>query len=305
MHNKLKRLLCILGYTFDKDIKCRKINNTYEIIKDDKIIKLSNKHKVYLMDFVQEFSYYFNAVEPTIIDGYYVVDYSTPRLHTLKGYLLHKVVFPSIPEPIDTTNQYIEFADLNEYSIVIDLGAYSGLTSLLFDQQITKYNSNAQGKVISVEADIFNMSCLIQNIECYKAKTNRNIEYVFSAISNSDGYEKFLADGAMGANSNFTNIFRNANKYQIPSITLNSLAKRFALNKVDFIKCDVEGAEKYIFQDKKFFEKYSPKIIIEPHIINGVLTTDSVIQTLHSYNYECKIIKQNGSSLPLIECIRT
>jgi FkbM family methyltransferase len=304
MLDKIKRLLCLLSFSTNLNIKIKKINGYYEISKNDQIIKISSRHRIYIFDIVENFDYYFSAVEPTFINGISLVDYSGFSSQIVKGYSLHKIIFPSIPEPIETTEQYLQFANLHENSIVIDLGAYSGLTSLIFDRKISESNSNAKGKVIAVEADIFNFSCLIQNIQSYKFSTNRNIEVLFSAISNKNGFENFLADGAMGANSNFTGLFRQAQKIKVPSLTLNSLAERYKLDRVDFIKCDIEGAEKYIFEDDQFFKKFSPKIIIEAHLINNTLTTDVIIKTLEKYNYNCKLVKQIGSILPLIECVR-
>ena len=80
--------------------------------------------------------------------------------------------------------------------------------------------------------------------------------------------------------------------------------KQYNLQKVDFIKCDIEGAEKYIFNDSKFFEKYSPKILVESHYIGKSLTVNSVRETLEKYGYCCNITEQNGFDFPLIECIK-
>ena len=59
-----------------------------------------------------------------------------------------------------------------------------------------------------------------------------------------------------------------------------------------------------IFVDDYFFNKFSPKIIIEPHMYQNSLTTDKCIADLTKYGYSCKVIPQPGSGLPLIECIK-
>ena len=61
--------------------------------------------------------------------------------------------------------------------------------------------------------------------------------------------------------------------------------------KVDFIKCDVEGAECSIWDDKEFFNKFRPKIVIEPHLIDGKMTTDDCVSQLKNYGYECKFFE--------------
>ena len=95
--------------------------------------------------------------------------------------------------------------------------------------------------------------------------------------------------------------FRGDNNL-IPSYTLSKLADLLELKRVDFIKCDVEGAEKVIFEDIDFLDKYNPRIIIEAHFVKGKETTDKCVADLTRCGYVCKRIKQFGVSLPLIEC---
>src|SRR3546814_6467149 len=52
---------------------------------------------------------------------------------------------------------------------------------------------------------------------------------------------------------------------KVPSYTLSTIAKRTGLSKVDFIKCDVEGAEAVIFEDSAFFDRYRPRIVAQVH----------------------------------------
>ena len=84
--------------------------------------------------------------------GVNIVDFSTPRWHWVTGFELFPILFPSFVEPVVTTHQYIEFAELKKEAVVIDLGAYSGLTSILFDMAIP-----SGGQVIALEADSQNM----------------------------------------------------------------------------------------------------------------------------------------------------
>ena len=290
----------------DKNINVYKNNKEkfYEIIKDNKIIKISLNNSVTLYDIICDFDYYFSAVEPVETDEFLVVDYSKPLLHNVVGYELHPVYCPSAMEPLNIAEQYIDFAKINENSVVIDLGAYAGLTSILFDQTISSNNNNAKGIVIAVEADKTNLSCLIKNLELYKNSTNRNIEYFYSAISDKDGTVEFLSESNMSSNAVTKNIIikklRKGTIIKVPAITLHSLAEKYNLDKIDFIKCDIEGSEKYIFEDNLFFEKYSPRIIVETHSVNGIMTTDTVIKTLKKYGYSSTKLEQNGSQYPLL-----
>jgi len=122
----------------------------------NRCVRISQKHKVYIYDILNSFDYYFSSVKPLEIDNLLLVDFSTPRFHEVWGYDLHPIMFSSFAEPTVTTQQYLGFARLKEGSVVLDLGAYSGLTSILFDQLVGK-----SGRVVSVDADQLNIKCRI------------------------------------------------------------------------------------------------------------------------------------------------
>jgi Methyltransferase FkbM domain len=88
----------------------------------------------------------------------------------------------------------------------------------------------------------------------------------------------------------------------VRSFTLSGLCDMGKIMSVDFIKCDVEGAEAVIFEDEKFFANHRPRIIIETHLKDGIETTEKCISDLTKFGYECRRILQTGVVLPLIEC---
>ncbi|WP_369751151.1 FkbM family methyltransferase [Bordetella sp. FB-8] len=83
---------------------------------------------------------------------------------------------------------------------------------------------------------------------------------------------------------------------------LSRLADILELEKIDFIKCDIEGGEATLFGDDAFFRKFRPKIVIEPHAVNGVITTDKCTEALLRYGYRFESIPQPGIYLPLVAC---
>ena len=84
-----------------------------------------------------------------------------------------------------------------------------------------------------------------------------------------------------------------------PSVTLDAIAQQFSLSRVSFIKCDVEGAELHIF-NSDFLRTFRPKIIIEPHIVKGVLCHEAVSSRLRALDYSTECIHQTGVALPLV-----
>lgn len=263
------------------------------VTRDDKAIKISSKHRIYRQDTEDNFDFYFEAVEHTVENGIRVVDYSTPKLHNVIGFDLFPVFFPFTAEPVRTTDQYLNFANLKEGDVVLDLGAYSGLTAIIFKQQV-----GATGKVIAVEADEENLKAVELNFNKFKEVTGMTVDYIHAAAWNHCNGLTFSTEGAMG--SMVADRARlGAVAKAIPSVTLSELANIFNLERVDFIKCDIEGAERVVFDNPEFFKKFRPKIIIELH--HGAKHQCST--SLTNSNYSWTEVKQEGSEFPLVECV--
>ncbi len=140
------------------------------------------------------------------------------------------------------------------------------------------------------------------NFKLYKQINGRKIEFLAGAIWKDSNGMNFSNEGNMGSSAvSIVGESRGSIKF-VNSFTLSDIADKFYLNKIDFIKCDIEGAEALIFEDEFFFNKYKPRIIVEPHIVNGVLTTDKVMSDLEKHGYKFNLIEQNGYDLPLLEC---
>jgi FkbM family methyltransferase len=283
--------------------------NYISIVCGNKEIRIRKSHAYYINDYTGHFNYYFNAVQPSLIEGKQVVDYTIAKKHKVIGYDLHEIIFPTMPEPICSSLQYVDFAKLTQDSIVLDLGAYSGLAAILFDQAIVASGAGSKGgggKVISVEADIDNFAIAKLNFEEYKKITGRKIELIHAAVwSNNNGVE-FSLDSGMGSAASLY-VGERGKKAIIPSYTLSTLAKIYNLKCINFIKCDIEGAETIIFNDDEFFDKYTPRIIVELHEgikLHGV--KNITINTLIRQGYICTPVIQRGvesAGETLLECI--
>lgn len=278
---------------------CIKKLPLYYEIEDEKgkCIRVSRLHCIDIPEIVHSFEYYFSAVCPKNIDGKLVVDYSKPQFHDVIGYDFHPVIFPSFAEPVSTSNQYMEFAQITKGSVVLDLGAYSGFTSILFDRVVAN-----DGRVIAVEADQINIEYIKENFFLYEKKAGRRIDLLEGAVWQDNNGLVFSSEGNMGSSAaSIVGKYRGA-LCRVPSYTLSAIADKYNLTKIDFIKCDIEGGESVVFNDQEFFERFRPRIIIEPHIVDGIMTTNTCIKQLLNYGYQCKVIPQHGANYPLIEC---
>lgn len=262
----------------------------------NKVIQLSIDHLIYGVDIIDSFDYYFEAVRPSVGKNFLLVDYSRPQWHTVKGFDLHPIFFNSLAEPLSTTSQYLSFANLNDSHCVLDLGCYSGLTSIIFRELV-----GSSGRVIAVEADKFNYESSQLNFDLYSKITGKKIDLIYGAVWNHDRGLNFSSEGSMGSSASDIIGDRISYSQLTPSFTLNDLVKFFNLDRVDFIKCDIEGAESVIFKSNSFFKKFKPRIIMETHIVDGK-ETSFVIDDLINIGYTCNRIVQNGVKLPLYEC---
>ena len=271
----------------------------FRIIKKNREIRLAHSQAIYLRDTIDNFDFYFEGVEPQRVGDIDFVDYSKPGFHKVKNFNLFPVFFPAVAEPTITTEQYIEFANLASDAVVIDLGAYSGLTSILFDMAIP-----SEGRVIAVEADSQNIGACRKNLAAYADHSKRTIQLVEAAVwSNNEGVT-FSSEGSMGSSVLSVVGGGRGENIKVASVTLERLAQQLDLSRVDFIKCDIEGAETEVFDRPAFFERYSPKIMIECHIVGGRSTSHACIAVLEKYGYVCELMTQRGYPLPLLACTR-
>lgn len=266
-------------------------------VRGDQVVRIGREHLLYGFDVANSFDYYFGAVEPVSYFGQKIVDYSLPRYHDVLGYDRHPIYFPSFSEPYVTTQQYVDFGQLGPGANVIDLGAYSALTSLVFKDIV-----GAEGTVIAVDADLNNLAAVEKNVANYKSLTGLTVEVLYGAVWRDDAGLEFSAEGNMGSSvATIVGSGRGA-LIRVPSFRLSDIADKFGLTHVDLIKADIEGAETVIFEDARFFERFSPKIVVEPHYVDGRDTSVKVIADLKQHGYECRAVPQFGSVTPLLEC---
>jgi FkbM family methyltransferase len=278
---------------YENNIKLFNDEDCYYLQKENKIIKISHSHKIYIKTLMRFFDIHFDAVESKNVDGKFVVDFSTPKKHKIIGFDSFEVYCPSLAETFETASQYLEYANLKDGCVVFDLGSYSGLTTILFSQAVGK-----NGKVIALEPDELNFSCLEKNV--FQLEDHSNIECLNAAVWKETGKLQFSTEQSMGSSAVSIVGSRGLIK-EVDSYTLNDIANKYNLESVDFIKCDIEGAEAYIFDDDAFFSKFTPKIVLETHIVDGKFCNNICIEKLCKYGYRHKMITQNGLELPLIE----
>lgn len=262
-------------------------------------ILLNPDHAVYARDVLDDFDIYFNAVEPGSTGQFLTVDYSARKLHAIRGWDVMPIEFPSLAEPLVTARQYLDFAHLEHGQTVMDLGAYSGFTSVLFQEAV-----GPQGRVLAVEADPLNTSSLRRNIDTFRDRTGGTApEIAEVAVWSHDQGIEFLSEGNMGSAAVSLMKRGNRNVRRVPSTTLSKLAEQFDFQEVHFIKADIEGAEFAAFSDRAFFQRHHPRIIFEGAGGGKDRNPRAVVGLLEEYGYRCQLHDQIGSRQPLVECV--
>ncbi len=151
---------------------------------------------------------------------------------------------------------YNKYYKLKNGDIVFDLGGYHGLYSIWASEIV-----GATGKVYCFEPDVDNQKILLENI---KRNNLTNIIVIPFAVSNKTTTTSFFkrGHGSRIVTSDFKTNSKDA-LTTIQSIKLSDYLTEQNIQKIDFIKADIEGEE------VEFVEDYLTNILplgIFPHM---------------------------------------
>jgi FkbM family methyltransferase len=275
-----------------------------------RMIRLLQRHADYAHDLIRSFDYYYGAVEPYMarFDDLVVevADFSTVRYHVVRGYDEHPICCPSLVEPFETCLQYLAFARLAPGQTVLDLGGYCGLTAIAFARAV-----GPSGRVVALEPDPLNRDAFCKNLAmaCRAGLPEGLIKLLPMAVSSRSGTLTFSSEGAMGSTRMDlpgASIVGNSRgePIQVEAISLDDLVRREGLDRIDFIKMDIEGCEIDVIGNAgDFLRRHRPRIILEPHIVDGVLCDALVSRQLQDFGYRVETIVQHGVALPLLAAV--
>ncbi len=272
-----------------------------DLERGDEVLRISSGHGVYVPHIIENFEYYLNSVVALRAGGKVLVDMSGPRYHRLQGFADLPFLFPSHTEPYGTTAEYLDFADLKGGEIVLDIGAYSGVTSIIFGERV-----GSEGRVYGLEADRGNFECAEVNVELARRWMGlENITLVNKAIWSHDEGVLFSEEGAMGSSAVEITGGGRGREYRVPSMTLAGFCRSQGLDRVDFIKVDVEGCEVVLLEDSvEFLSSLKARMIVEPHMREGKSTRDRCCELLQAAGYTVRVRECVGESQPLIEAVK-
>lgn len=119
---------------------------------------------------------------------------------------------------------------------IIDLGGNIGLTSAYLASKFPK------AKIVTVEPEISNFETLKINTLPYQniIPVNKGVFYK----------ECYLTITNKGAAKNFFQLVESKRQTEIHAISIPSLMQQYGMDTIDILKMDIEGGERYLFNEQ-------------------------------------------------------
>jgi FkbM family methyltransferase len=254
-------------------------------------VRVNGKDPAYIHPIIENFDYYYSGVRPAVIDGISTVDYSETRIHRLAKSGL-EFMFPSLAEAEEVIDVYMRALDLRPGDAVMDLGAYAGATTYFLSKAVGQ-----EGRVLALEPDETNFRVLQENISRHNLKNVISSPY---GIWDKETTIGFQSEGNLGSAVSAV-VGRASNVKNVSMITLERAADILGAKRVAGIKMDIEGSELIVLKSARdFLIKHQPRLVVEPHHVDGKLVTEEVCSLLQSYGFETELLSQGADDWPLI-----
>jgi FkbM family methyltransferase len=179
-----------------------------------------------------------------------------------KGKNFRSELFSLIPH-ISLMSQYQEPpVVVEEGNIVIDCGANTGVASLLFAKRAGK-----NGKVIAIEPEEKNYEALSKTAKLNEGKVAPIIPLKVAVYKENCELGLFVKDSDPLGHSIYEERIKKARSRmefeEVKALKIDTLVEELGLERVDFIKMDIEGAEvDALIGAEKTISQFKPKLAI-------------------------------------------
>lgn len=180
---------------------------------------------------------------------------------------------------------YQHFYKVKSEDVVLDAGANCGHLSLYYSKLVGK-----NGKIYAFEPDTINIERLNKNIQLNKELEN-NIKMESLLLWNENKMVDFYEAGTVGSSAVWIPDRDKCVKKE--AVRIDDWVQKNNINKLDFIKMDIEGAEIEALEGcTKTIQNLSPNFAIASyHIVNGEQTYIKVEAFFKKINYPYKTVK--------------
>ena len=164
----------------------------------------------------------------------------------------------------------------NEENVFIDAGANVGYTTAFFS------SSAFFSKTFCIEPSATNFKTLKKNISLLD--NSDNIVLCENALSGKEGFT-FEIDNSFRDGKDWSTTTKEDEKGSVEGITINEIVTKNNLKYITFLKIDIEGAERFIFdkQNDLSFLKITKVVAIEIHDEFNI--RDSIHTILKEHNF--------------------
>ena len=173
------------------------------------------------------------------------------------------------------------FFKVKSGQVVIDAGAYIGGFTFYVAKKVGK-----AGRVIAFEPDPKNYQILKRNIENSNFK---NIILINKALGNS------VKEVELESANHFSSVVIKTSKkptYKVQQTTIDQEISRLGIQKVDFIKMNIEGAETNAIKGATKTLLNTRYISISCHDVQGENTSLVVTPLLEKSGFDVKVLKR-------------
>lgn len=243
---------------------------------------LPAKNFAYTHEVIDSFSYYFDSVVPESTPRGELIDLSSPKKLTLRDEGL-AFWMNSLTEPAAGHKLYFERYRPRDGDVCFDCGANYGCVTYLMSKMVGE-----RGRIISFEPDPANYEMLRKNAEQLGLK---NVTLVNKALWDKKTFLKFNAEGSLGGGL-VTTVNRGQSmlkqQISIETTTLEEVMNDLQLQRLDFVKMDIEGAELEVLQSASNFlaRRKTRLAVASEHLRDGQLTYGRVENILKGAGYE-------------------
>lgn len=227
-----------------------------------------------------------NSLKDRVRSVYYNIIQDSVKVHYNDGFVVHldqyRMRFPKmrvvLPDLETCVKGYLARYEIRKGDIVVDGGAYTGTFATIASKM-----SGDEGKVIAFEPDTENHKKLLANI---KLNGLKNVIVIPKGLWSSDTSLPFRDAHNPGSSFIFDEPGTDA-VVDLPVVSLDRELERLGIDKIDFLKMDVEGAEiEAIKGARSILAKSDPKLAIASyHILAGQETSHEVERLLGEMGY--------------------
>ncbi len=225
--------------------------------------------------------------------GWKAIAFLTGR--KLTGNKNHEIKLKGIPHPVTLSNLLVDVYTMlqifygKEYDIrldsepkyIIDCGANIGLASVYFA------NKFPNATIIAVEPDSRNFAYLKKNVAPYP-----NVHCLQKAIWSKPALMEVVDPGR--GNWGYQTKEVEVSDHSIEGITIDQIIEEYVIPDIDFLKIDIEGAEKELFMHN--YENWITKAIViavELHDFFDPTISPVFNETISKYNFEITQLGEN------------